>query len=457
MRTRSLSLSTCAALVALSATPAAGAQAGLRKGPWLMDPRATEITVMVERETSGPVTVSAVPESGADATVAGAVSVESAALIALHEVTLRGLRPGTRYRYTVTGPSIEEAEGRFATAPEGEGFVPFRFVVYGDTRSRASAHRAVINALVSEGAEWAMHTGDLLDDGRDEEQWQGFFEIERALLRSTPMIPVIGNHEIARPGSSGVDLYRRYVRCAPSAASPQPELHYTFAWGNVHAVLVNGYDDFTDERTAGWLEAQLAAARAAADRGRGWVLFVSHWGPRSSGPHGENRPFLRGNIADLLRRHRVDLSIAGHDHLYERGDDQGLRYLVSGGGGSPLYRRRFEREYARTLVSAHHYVRVDVESDRLLVSALAPDGALIERCGLRHTGWDCDGPTRTPQAPSAQGSISPGPSAVNDAVQRNCSCRVPVGSMPHRAEIARWGALACALWVGRRRRETARS
>lgn len=441
----------------LAAAPAAFAQSALRKGPWLMDVRPTEITVMLEREISGPVTVIAVPEEAAWDGGDGAVSAESASPTAFHEVTLRGLRPATRYRYTVTGPSLAESGGRFATAPSGGEFVPFRFVVYGDTRSRAASHRAVVNALVSEGAEWAIHTGDLLDDGREEDQWQSFFELERELLRSTPMLPVIGNHEIARPGSNGVDLYRRYVRCAPSNESPQPELHYAFSWANVHLVLVNGYDDFTEEATVRWLEAQLASARRAADEHRGWVLFVSHWGPRSSGPHGENRPFLRGNVAELLRRYRVDLAVSGHDHLYERGDDQGLRYVVSGGGGSPLYRRRFEREYARTVVSAHHYLRFDVESDRLVLSALRPDGALIERCGLRRSGWDCDGPTRTPAAPSTQGSISTGASAVNDAVQRNCSCRVPAAPLPHRAEIARWGALALALWVGRRRRETARS
>ncbi len=455
---RSTHVRTALVALALSALHAAraDAQSGLRKGPWLMDPRATEITVMAEREVRGPLSVTVWPDDlpgDAAAHGEGAVSVESAERAALHEVTVRGLTPATRYRYAVRGEGVDGYGGRFATAPAGGEFTPFRFAIYGDTRSRSGSHRAVVSAIAREGAEWAIHTGDLVDDGRDEDQWQRFFEIEAELLASTPMLPVIGNHELSRPGSSGVDLYRRYVRCAPSAESPSPELDYAFAWGNVHLVLVNAYDDFSDEGTAQWLDQRLAAARRAADEHRGWVLFVSHWGPRSSGPHGDNRPFRRGEVVSMLRRHRVDATIAGHDHLYERGDDQGLRYIVTGGGGSPLYRRRFERDHARVVVSEHHFVRVDVESERLVFTAVRPDGSVIDRCGLRRTGWDCDGATRSPA--SGQGSVSSVPAAVNDAVQRNCGCRAVGTSLPHRAEIARWLALAMVFWVGRRRRETA--
>lgn len=430
---------------------------GLRKGPWLMDPRATEITVMAEREGPGPLDITVELDTADGEGGAPVVLHRPAAL--LHEHTITGLLPATRYRYALSSADGVRASGRFVTAPEGDAFVPFRFAIYGDTRSRAARHRAVANAIASDGADWAIHTGDFVDDGREDEQWTRFFELERDLLASTPMIPVIGNHEIARPGSDGIDLYRRYVHCAPSAESPQPELHYSFSWGNVQLVLVNAYDDFTDPATAQWLRTRLQSARARADATGGWVLFVSHWGPRSSGPHGESRPFRMGSVSDWLRQYRVDVCIAGHDHLYERGDDAGLRYIVTGGGGSPLYQRRFDRDYARRVVSEHHFVRVDVERDRLVFAAVRPDGTTIERCGLLRTGWDCDrGPGVGGRAPaSSEGIISAARSAVESQVQRNCSCRTPAAPLPQRAEIARWSLLIAGLWVGRRRRETART
>ena len=34
---------------------------------------------------------------------------------------------------------------------------------------------------------------------------------------------------------------------------------------------------------------------------------------------------------------RVSFVFSGHDHLYQRGEVDGLKYVVSGGGGAPLY------------------------------------------------------------------------------------------------------------------------
>ena len=62
----------------------------------------------------------------------------------MHEVRITGLSPGVRYRYEVTGEGMAPAGGEFSTAPVLD--VPFRFVVYGDTRSGSSDHRAVVRA-----------------------------------------------------------------------------------------------------------------------------------------------------------------------------------------------------------------------------------------------------------------------------------------------------------------------
>ena len=36
------------------------------------------------------------------------------------------------------------------------------------------------------------------------------------------------------------------------------------------------------------------------------------------------------------RRHPIEAVFAGHEHFYERGEVDGLRYFVIGGGGAPL-------------------------------------------------------------------------------------------------------------------------
>ena len=49
----------CALVASLAVSPDAEAEGGLRKGPYLMAPRPGAITVMLERDAPGPVTVRA--------------------------------------------------------------------------------------------------------------------------------------------------------------------------------------------------------------------------------------------------------------------------------------------------------------------------------------------------------------------------------------------------------------
>lgn len=379
--------------------PNALAQTSLRKGPWVMDPRPGSVVVMAERASAGRLRVTATPVAGTGA--GPAVTAESPAGT-LHEVLLSGLRDGTRYRYTVDGDGITPVQGHFSTLPTAA--VPFRFVVYGDTRSSETRHRAAVEAIRREGPDFVVHTGDLVEDGRELPLWQEFFDIEGPLLRETIFVPVIGNHEIIRPGSPGIANYRRYVHVSPEG--PSAELDYTFRYGNTRFVLANAYDDW-DGPARDWLDRELARARAEGPED--WLFVVMHWGPRSSGPHGDNELLAASNVGALLRRHRVDLVLAGHDHLYERGDHDRLRYMVSGGGGAPLYRRRTVRDGVLAYASEHHVVRVEPERTKVTFTALRLDGTTLDRAVLTRDGWD-DGPRPHPTAePQGTAALPPPP------------------------------------------------
>ena len=63
-----------------------------------------------------------------------------------------------------------------------------------------------------------------------------------------------------------------------------------------------------------------------------------HWGPYDSGNHGENTT-AQIDWVPVLQQYRVDAILSGHDYDYERGfsSTTNLRYIVTGGGGAPLY------------------------------------------------------------------------------------------------------------------------
>ncbi len=381
---------------------AAHGQERLRKGPWLMNHSAGRVTLLAERGTPGPVSVRAWREVAAGERQPAPAVLHSHGPGFLHEVVLSGLAPGSRYRYEVTGTGLMTQGGSFNTAPAEGAQEPFRFLLYGDTRSNATAHAAAVNAMRREAADFVVHTGDLVADGRREGLWQEFFEIERDLLRQTLFVPIVGNHELRAPMREGVANFRKYVHCDPD--SPHPELDYVVRYGNVRLILSNAYENWADAPMRPWLEQQLAQARREGPDD--FLLVVMHWGLHSSGPHGPNNRLRRAGLADLFRQHGVDLVVAGHDHIYERGVESGLRYLVTGGGGAGLYRRERRLPYTEAFVAAHHFVRVDVEPGHLDLTAVRIDGSILDR--FRITRPRTRGPVqRVAHAPAvAQAPVS---------------------------------------------------
>jgi len=132
-----------------------------------------------------------------------------------------------------------------------------------------------------------------------------------------------------------------------------------------------------------WLDRDLADARR---RGVRAIFAAVHDGPYSRGSHRGNR-FAAKRYAPVMARHGVSMVFSGHDHLYQRGKVNGLRYMVSGGGGAPLYKvscgvpgRRPCRtdDGMITVESVHHYAIITVYQRSMQVCAKRADGSTIE-------------------------------------------------------------------------------
>jgi hypothetical protein len=122
---------------------------------------------------------------------------------------------------------------------------------------------------------------------------------------------------------------------------PGNERYYAFERGPVHFFILDSDPNEPDGRRrdsaqAGWLETQLEAAQAP------WKLVFLHHPPYSSS-------LRRGPDRDMqwpYARWGADAVIAGHDHLYERLQQEGIVYFVNGLGGrwrgiSPIHRFLF--------------------------------------------------------------------------------------------------------------------
>jgi len=353
----------------------------LVKGPYLMDVRTDSVAVLFELDA----------ESAAAVVVRTATSAETrvdARPAVAHEVVLGGLLPSTRYTYEVIPEGAETpARGSFTTAPLPGTTDTTRFLVYGDARTDAAAHARVVRGMREEAADFVMTTGDMVADGRDPADWQELFDATRVLYAELPVFPALGNHEAGSSGQ-GVPFYRHFVR---TPTGPGDEAFYVFDYGPVRVLVMDSNQSL--ERGSpqrAWLESE---ARRARQAGAPAHLFAAiHHGPFSSGGHGPNEAIAGTDVEQLLRRAGVELIFEGHDHAFERGDVDGLKYVLSGGAGAPLYVTNDERPYQLAFEPSHHFVRVVVTGPRVSITAIRKDGSVLDACAFTKGGpWQCVG------------------------------------------------------------------
>ncbi len=353
--------------------------ATITKGPYLQALGQKAVTIKIEVSMPETVTIEVTGPANFKATKAS----ESAKKF--HSLRIDGLSPGTTYDYKVMAAGAESSSASFTTAPAENK--PFKFVLYGDNRSDASTHAAIVRMIEKAPADFLLHTGDMVQTGDNEAEWQEFFGIENKLLSSRSIFVAVGNHELTTPDPTGQVTFLRYFGSIDDDGRERPHLYGSFRWSNTRFFLLNAMDDWTgDERD--WLKSELASA--VNESGLVHRIAVLHHGPFSSGRHGNNLRLHKNGIVDILRDHKVGLVFAGHDHVYERGEGQGLKYVVSGGAGAPLYSRGKGTPETQKFESVNHYLEVAIDGEEVAIVARRASGSIIERCSFKGLDkWSC--------------------------------------------------------------------
>ena len=338
-------------------TPVSPPAATLTRGPYLQ--RVTSDSIVVAWETDrtshGEVAYGETETHGARAS--------SPAVGAHHAVTLTGLAPYTLYHYRVeSGGAPLSGDATFRTAPEPDQ-ARFTFVALGDTRTQHRVHQAVVERIVGLTPDFVLHTGDLVADGGSADAWETFFEIERELMAYAPVFPTLGNHE--RKSREYFDLF--YL--------PGNERWYAFDYGNARLVClqVDGTAHFTPQSEQyAWLEETLAANTQR------WLFVAFHVPPYTSAAGGRLEGVVRETLTPLFERYGVDVVLNGHQHNYERNEVNDVTYVVTAGGGAPLY-AAVEREPTQAAFAlAHHFVLLRIDGSRLQGTAISSTAEVLD-------------------------------------------------------------------------------
>jgi hypothetical protein len=392
----------------IRATPTVSAAAGLSRGPYVQQVTPMAAVIAWATRVPGSGEVRFAPESGGSLQAAPAVtrtiSSSTSGLpfdVYQHETRLTGLSPSSRYTYDVfmAGSDVTAGQQTFATAPPaGTGTV--RFVAFGDSGVGSTAQRQVAARLATEDFDLAIHSGDVAygsTEGIGAGDYSTFdawvFDIYRAWLPAKPFFPSIGNHDDEFDNARAYrDVFVLPANGASAAYPDHAERYYSYDYGPVHFVVLDTELAFQDpaRRAAqlAWLDADLASTSQP------WRIAYFHRPPFNAGfRHGPSLD-VRDAFVPVFERHGVQLVISGHEHGYQRSvpirqylaGGPPIVYVVTGGGGAPLYPLGSE-PWTAASAEVHHYVRVSVSGCSLTGEAVRTDGQVIDsfavnRCAM---------------------------------------------------------------------------
>lgn len=337
-------------------------------GPYLLRPRPGIVAVALKAELQEPPVVEWWPvtdeASRTSPPASGTRRVVAEQDVAVWVAMLRKLPLGRELAYRVVSTRGTTDVNVFKSGELGGR--PFRFAAFGDTRTGHGVHQAVIDAVAREDVDFYVHTGDMVEVGGLEVQWDRFFRIEAPLIDHAPIFPAIGNHDV-----STRDLYGRFFLTHLWSDS---ENYYYQDWGDLRVVAV----DANIECRKGCTQNDYArrALKDGADKGMLLVLSL-HLPPYSSGAHGSYMS-IRTAVEEMAVETGVELVFSGHDHNYERTKPQyGVTYVVAASAGAPI-RPVYPQPFTAVARTEPHYVLVDVAGGRMTLRAVNLEGQTFD-------------------------------------------------------------------------------
>jgi hypothetical protein len=353
-----------------------------------------------------------------------------------HEARVAGLAAASTYAYDLFmgGTDITPGQDAFTTAPlSGTGTI--RFIAFGDSGVGSAAQRQLSTRMGADSFDVALHTGDVAYGdasgigGPGQSQYSDWvFDVYGSWLRSHPFFPSIGNHDNEVDNAQAYrDVFVLPENGASASYPDHAERYYSFDYGPVHFVVLDTelalLDPARRQVQLAWLDADLAATSQP------WRIVYFHRPPYSAGGEHGSALDVRDAFVPIFENRRVQLAISGHEHDYERTipmrsyTTQGgaVTYIVTGGGGAPLYPAG-TASWTAASASVYHYLRGNVGNCILKLEAVGLDGAVfdtysIDRCATASASASpAPGPTvRQAQTADRGSGTGKSPAVVVDA------------------------------------------
>jgi len=306
--------------------------------------------------------------------------------IRVHKAVVDGLGADTQYVYRVgDGNGNVSAAGSFRTAA-GAGD-DTSFLVFGDSQAGDLAgfelwgDTFAAAAAAHPEAEFALHVGDIVDNGFKEKEWNWWFDTAEEQLLNMTIVPAVGNHEVTGTKENG-DFLAHFNNPQNGVAGLEGS-NYSFDYEDIHFAVLNSEYKFAEQKE--WLRADLAATD------KKWKVVLFHRGPYGSMYDSSH---IREHWVPALDEYDVDLVVNGHDHIYLRthsmkgneiaAENEGTTYVIPGSTGPKFYGLT-ERPWQKVVDAeqTQMYASVKVDGDTLTMTTKTVGGRVVDTFELR--------------------------------------------------------------------------
>ncbi|TFG00287.1 MAG: metallophosphoesterase family protein [Promethearchaeota archaeon] len=328
------------------------------------------ISWFTEKNVSDPLVVYSTMSDLWDPIVIKASSITFSSTF-IHTAELTQLLPNKKYFYQIRSDKDHRREIlSFKTMPTNTDH--FSFLVYGDSRTQRDERRNLaekIMANFSDNIQFTVHTGDIVENGLIQTQWNNYFNDTECLNSYKQGIYVEGNHE----GGIWTKMYHNLPM-----RNNFTDRYYSFSYMDIGFIILvsspyaAGYAPQTE-----WLNQTLIQFSQ-----ENLFNFVLLHHPLLNDDRTD--VYFRENWKPLFDKYNVSLIFCGHDHHYARSypitnstsdpieyDNSELYnytnlnnsvYITAGGAGAPLYPVN-EKDFLAKGEMAYHFVLVDVKKE----------------------------------------------------------------------------------------------
>lgn len=312
--------------------------------PYLQSPSESSVWITWKTSTSSDTQVLYGTDQNALNNVASGTANALSTSYYYHSVQLTNLQPSTLYYYRIKSDGQQSQVFSFKTQPPlNTKTGHYRFLVLGDhqlkgnTREEALITKAkakveqLYGVPIEQAINLVLNDGDQVDSGTLDQYENVHFLKNASISPYVPYMTIVGNHETY--SDTNMTLYQAHFFYDKlgykGITSPGGELYYSYQLANI--VFLGLGSEYTGTAQQNWVQSIVTAAKT--DPNVDWMISVIHKPYQAEQYVGDISSWLRSTIMPVLAQtEKHVLNIAGHHHLYARGQtrDWAIYHIING-------------------------------------------------------------------------------------------------------------------------------